>query len=47
MIRHSSGVCIELSSTNDKDIFMNKCDFNNKYQKWSWKKRSNDSTVTH
>ncbi|CAF1326389.1 unnamed protein product [Rotaria magnacalcarata] len=39
MIRHFSGLCIQLSAVNAKDIFMSECDRWNLYQKWSWKKR--------
>jgi hypothetical protein len=38
---------MELSSTNDKDIFMAVCDASNQYQKWSWTKRIHDTTATH
>jgi hypothetical protein len=46
MLKHSSGFCIELSSKNDRDIYMSTCDSNNQYQKWFWKKRLNNSTNT-
>ncbi|CAF3542789.1 unnamed protein product [Rotaria sp. Silwood1] len=46
ILRHASGFCIELSSKNDKDIFMSNCDPTNNYQKWFWKKRINNSTQT-
>ena len=44
MLRHASGFCVELSSTNDKDIYMAQCEPTNKYQKWFWKKRLDNST---
>jgi hypothetical protein len=37
---------MELSSTNDSDIFMDTCNVLNQYQKWSWKKRIHNTTVT-
>jgi hypothetical protein len=46
MLRHASDYCVELSSTNDKDIYMSVCDVSNQYQKWSWTKRIHDTTVT-
>lgn len=46
MIRHSSGFCVELSPTIDKDIFMGRCDPSNNYQKWFWKKRIHANTTT-
>jgi len=45
MLKHASGYCMELSSTNDGDIYMANCDESNQYQKWSWKKRLNNTTV--
>lgn len=39
MIQHASGFCVELSTTNDQDIFMNVCNPSNQYQKWSWTER--------
>jgi hypothetical protein len=45
MIRHTSGYCIELSPTDDKDIYMGTCESSNKYQKWFWKQRINNSTT--
>jgi hypothetical protein len=45
MLKHASGFCVELSSTNDKDVFMSTCEPTNQYQKWFWKKRLNNSTT--
>ncbi len=47
MIRHESGYCLELSAKNGKDIYMDICNPSNQYQKWSWKKRFNNTTVAH
>ncbi|CAF0970673.1 unnamed protein product [Adineta ricciae] len=44
MLRHASGFCVELSSTNDKDISMAPCEPTNQYQKWFWKQRLSNST---
>lgn len=38
LLKHNSGFCIELGN-NLKDLFMNHCDSNNKFQVWNWKKR--------
>lgn len=46
VLRHASGFCIELSSTNDKEIYMNTCDPTNPNQKWFWKKRLHNSTTS-
>lgn len=46
MIRHASGFCVEISSKNDKDMFMSTCEPTNLYQKWFWKKRLENATKT-
>jgi polypeptide N-acetylgalactosaminyltransferase len=46
MLRHASGFCVELSSENNKDIYMAMCEPTNEYQKWFWKKRLHNSTNT-
>ncbi|CAF0744828.1 unnamed protein product [Adineta steineri] len=46
MLRHSSGNCIELSSTSDRDIYMAPCNASNTHQQWYWKKRELNSTST-
>jgi hypothetical protein len=46
MIRHGSGSCVELSATNNEDIYMAKCDPLNKHQRWSWKKREENVSTT-
>jgi len=46
MLRHASGFCVEISSTNTKDIYMNTCDTTNPNQKWFWKKRLHNSTTS-
>ncbi|CAF0916464.1 unnamed protein product [Adineta ricciae] len=45
MIRHATGYCMELSATQDRDVFMAPCNPLNKYQRWSWKKRIDNSTT--
>jgi len=36
---------MELSATKDQDIYMNICNSENQYQKWSWTKRTPTTIV--